>query len=361
VFAQQPNCEQTTCSNCVGSQDCGWCSPTQQCLPGSVNGPTNATCLGVSWQFGKCLQCETFTDCRQCLENPADCGWCTQSSTCGPLGGLGACPVAHTCPCPVYKNCDQCTQSSSCQWCLGDGSCSSVDATCTIGPGYNKTTTCPCTVYKDCASCSIADSCKWCQNLGCEPSSTTNCLVAPNCNGYCSQQGNVSCTKCNSLNGCGWCSKTRSCVDIQVTDCLLMHNCENCEEHKYCDPCTDDSNCIWCETTRSCQSQQWGTCNLATHTCPTYCQFFKGCSDCNNAPGCGWCNENSQCIDVLKGTCQGLWVHTCELPLVQKCGFDGGAFVGGMFLVIGLIVLAALAYIIYRWKTGRKILYTELR
>jgi len=32
-----------------------------------------------------------------------------------------------------------------------------------------------------------------------------------------------------------------------------------------------------------------------------------------------------------------------------------------MFLVIGVIVLGAVAYIVDRWKTGRKILYTELR
>jgi multidrug resistance efflux pump len=32
-----------------------------------------------------------------------------------------------------------------------------------------------------------------------------------------------------------------------------------------------------------------------------------------------------------------------------------------MFLVIGLIVVAGVAYLFYRWKTGRKILYTELR
>jgi hypothetical protein len=32
-----------------------------------------------------------------------------------------------------------------------------------------------------------------------------------------------------------------------------------------------------------------------------------------------------------------------------------------MFLVIGLIVLGAIVFIVYRWRSGRKILYTELR
>jgi hypothetical protein len=56
--------------------------------------------------------------------------------------------------------------------------------------------------------------------------------------------------------------------------------------------------------------------------------------------------------------------HLCgstPLPPPQQCAFDGGAFVGGMFLVIGLIVLVVLAVIFYRWKTGKKLLYTELR
>jgi len=62
----------------------------------------------------------------------------------------------------------------------------------------------------------------------------------------------------------------------------------------------------------------------------------------------------------LKGTCKSVETNTCDAPSL-KGGFDGGAFVGGMFLVIGLIVLGVLAFIIYRWKTGKKILYTELR
>jgi preprotein translocase subunit Sss1 len=32
-----------------------------------------------------------------------------------------------------------------------------------------------------------------------------------------------------------------------------------------------------------------------------------------------------------------------------------------MFLVIGILILGVLGYIVYRWKTGRKILYTELK
>jgi len=69
-------------------------------------------------------------------------------------------------------------------------------------------------------------------------------------------------------------------------------------------------------------------------------------------------------MDVDKATCGTIWLYSCDptpIKPVPKCAFDGGAFVGGMFLVIGVIVLGAVAFIVYRWKTGRKILYTELR
>jgi len=53
-------------------------------------------------------------------------------------------------------------------------------------------------------------------------------------------------------------------------------------------------------------------------------------------------------------------MHTCG-PQNNQCGFDGGAFVGGMFLVIGIVLLAVGGWMFYRWKTGKKILYTELK
>jgi len=57
------------------------------------------------------------------------------------------------------------------------------------------------------------------------------------------------------------------------------------------------------------------------------------------------------------------YTHTCSKKdlKVPGCGFNGGAFVGGMFLVIGIIVLIAGIYFFYRWKTGRKFDYRELK
>lgn len=42
----------------------------------------------------------------------------------------------------------------------------------------------------------------------------------------------------------------------------------------------------------------------------------------------------------------------------DNCGFNGGAFVGGMFLMGGIILLGIIGYAFYRWRTGNRIQYT---
>jgi len=120
---------------------------------------------------------------------------------------------------------------------------------------------------------------------------------------------------------------------------------------------------MWCEQTGTCQSKKFSKCNgPIALSCPNYCHAFETCGTCNSKPGCGWC-ATGHCLDVDSETCGSLYVHACDPePIIPThCGFDAGAFVGGMFLVIGLIVLGVLAFIVYRWKTGNKILYTELK
>jgi hypothetical protein len=81
--------------------------------------------------------------------------------------------------------------------------------------------------------------------------------------------------------------------------------------------------------------------------------------------GCKWCNDGKggQCLDPDVQTCStGFYAISCgAAPPAKTGGFDGGSYVGGMFTVIGLIVVGGAAYLFYRWKTGKKILYTELR
>jgi len=362
------------CTSCSSNTSCGWCSPTQQCLEGTQTGPKAGYCLGTSWQYGpgRCAKCEAMKDCRQCLENKADCGWCASNLECQPLNyfkQIGGCVPAAACACSVYKSCDLCLEGSNCQWCEQEGLCSDASLTCN-GPFFNKTVGCPCTVYGDCPSCGNAYSCQWCDNTKkCEPAGKngTGCLVASvSCNAFCASAG-PTCSSCNGLNGCGWCGgTTQKCVDIESNTCngFLEHSCPVCDQHNYCNPCLDDPLCNWCQSTGKCINKQGSpTCAKLSGSCTDWCNYLKSCSDCNEAEGCGWCSANGVCINVISksSTCPGLWVHSCEPIPSSHCAFDGGAFVGGMFLVIGLLVLGALAYIVYRWKTGRKILYTELR
>jgi len=51
--------------------------------------------------------------------------------------------------------------------------------------------------------------------------------------------------------------------------------------------------------------------------------------------------------------------HTCD-GKEKSCGFDGGAFVGGMFLVIGLIAVGGGGYAFYRHRNGKKLSYNTL-
>jgi len=370
----------SNCTACTNQANCGWCTTVQQCLSGNITGPSSAVCLGNAWQFGtgNCVPCETISDCRQCLANQGDCGWCATTQECLPLDEFGSrlgmkckAPVAN-CPCGVYTSCGQCLISPNCKWCQGDGACRDISGMCTSGPSYNKTVGCQCDTNPDCRTCLDGFNCQWCQNLAtCQVRGTngTGCLPAlGTCNAYCALNGNASCSKCNNLNGCGWCPTTQSCVDIEASNCLLMHTCDTCPLHSYCEPCSDDPNCFWCEDgTGTCQNRKnVANCKLLAHSCEDYCNWMtaQGCSACNARKGCGWCNARGTCMDYQSGSCDDMWLHTCSpTPLnpAGKCGFDGGAFVGGMFLVVGLIVLGVIAYIVYRWKTGRKILYTELR
>jgi len=116
---------------------------------------------------------------------------------------------------------------------------------------------------------------------------------------------------------------------------------------------------FWCGDKQQCSPS--GTECLLSHNCPNYCGTFSNCGDCSQAMGCGWCDDTGVCADVSESTC--FFAHTCTSTKHEskKCGFNGGAFVGGMFFVIGLVVLGVGGYLFYRWRSGRKFDYRELK
>lgn len=187
-----------------------------------------------------------------------------------------------------------------------------------------------------------------------------------NCNAFCKQYG-VDCLACNAYPGCAWCESNAECLDQDTTGCpLISHTCPQCNNHEFCGSCMDEPGCVWCENVNAkprCQPTSTATCSKAP-SCAGFCSQFSNCGLCNQISGCAWCDDvGGYCAD-LEGTCS-FYAHGCSpTPIIKPThckSFDGGSFVGGMFLVIGLLILGVGGVLFYRWKTGKKILYQELR
>jgi len=354
-----------SCSECTASPGCGWCAPTQSCMAGDASGPNSPNkCLGQNWEWGSCTQCSSFKDCRSCNYWDQDCYWCASANQCRPLGvNPDNCLIAHSCPCSTYTNCGECLVDKSCSWCAqpgGGGNCIRPTDPCQGNP-YNQT--CPCDNNFDCQSCRAQPGCKWCNNPGyCSGVDANNCSISLSCSQFCNNAAS-GCQACNNVNGCAWCDSNKQCVDPSVSTCLFTHTCDDCSHYSYCDTCVDNQDCLWCEDTGSCQTRKNSPCKFIAHSCAGYCAQFSTCSDCSGTKGCAWCEDSSKCADASSANC--LIAHTCTStplnPPSPTCGFDAGSFVGGMFLIIGLIVIAVGAYVFYRWRTGKKIAYTELK
>ena len=47
----------TSCSTCVGTGGCGWCSEGPNCLDGTSSGPEDSSCKSSDWTFGSASSC----------------------------------------------------------------------------------------------------------------------------------------------------------------------------------------------------------------------------------------------------------------------------------------------------------------
>jgi len=95
---------------------------------------------------------------------------------------------------------------------------------------------------------------------------------------------------------------------------------------------------------------------IAQGNCDAYCGYFTDCGSCNVIPGCNWCNDVNLCVDADQSSCSV--ASGCGFG---SCAFDGGAFVGGMILGIGLVAIGIGGFLFYRYKTGQKATYSELK
>jgi hypothetical protein len=313
----QPNCVASSCNACVKADGCGWCAPTQQCLPGTASGPNDGYCLGDAWQWTTCVNCSALPDCRSCLDYSTDCFFCNSTQLCHQIGTIFGCPYVRSCPCHTYPACSACVYESrgECQWCPTDSTCRRIYEP----SGCNLVSQCPCAQNPDCNSCKETSGCFWCLKDGtCRKTSDSgNCSIPyGGCDAYCKQAGGAGCTVCNSLRGCVWCPEEGECRDVDFATCK------------------------------------------STFNCPVNCQPYTSCSSCLKTRGCAWCSDSSTCTNIDGSTCT--LAASCTQPVASD-GFSGSSFVGGMFLVIGILCLVLLGFFIYRWKVNKTGTYTELK
>lgn len=86
------------CVQCSVNSECGWCSASLKCLPGTNDTrPSVGVCSQAAWHFQSpaCGSCHQQTSCATCTHLPA-CGWCASN---------GKCFVGGSRP-PIYSQCD---------------------------------------------------------------------------------------------------------------------------------------------------------------------------------------------------------------------------------------------------------------
>eukprot|EP01092_Planopodium_desertum_P014783 TRINITY_DN75730_c0_g1_i1.p3 TRINITY_DN75730_c0_g1~~TRINITY_DN75730_c0_g1_i1.p3 ORF type:complete len:289 (+),score=40.47 TRINITY_DN75730_c0_g1_i1:920-1786(+) len=267
--------------------------------------------------------------------------------------------------CSVHTDCNSCTKVLGCGFCAATGQCTNGT---TVGPDvgacylgwYYSYGNCPnCSTYEDCGDCTNVAACGWCTTGAtgsCNDISTSTCVVSKEC--PCNVYG--QCETCLAASGCGWCSAAMSCVPTTDTTCLAAHTCPACSTYNDCNTCSNNWGCVWCDDggpPGKC-TDSTATCSFVAHSCTdTVCDGVTTCADCINTESCSWCAEDSSCKGA-QTTCLFL-SHTCEKEPKGK-GFSAGSFVGGMFLVIGLGLLAVGGYFGYRYYKKRASNYTEV-
>jgi len=361
------NCsEHHTCFHCTDQTGCGWCGPTLSCMPGNSSGPSNGTCKGRAWQFESCFSCSRLKDCKQCWDRDSECYWCKELNMCVPYEFAPHCPVPSTrnCNCGDFMSCSDCTGQPACSWC--DDPNNPVCVNTFLGQCLGaKTRECSCELNRDCFSCkedSMAN-CVWCENFGfcmrypgaqnCGPSYRNT-----SCNSYC-RNGAYDCNSCESLRNCVWCGREQMCVDQADSDCF-PNSCLTCGNFPYCSSCLSEPDCVWCDVSATCVNRHGAVdnCPFISHSCQAYCSTFQNCESCNRVTGCGWCADTGSCRDTSTDNSGCLYSHICGALV---CEFSGGTFAGGIFLILGIVAIAGLAIWLYRWRSSKQVMYSELK
>jgi hypothetical protein len=129
-----PCYDSTSCGDCTGRLECGWCASSGRCLVGGGSGPDTGTC--ADWDY-------VASSCSACNELMGSCT--TAADCCGSLDcrmgvsfGVRCCAGAGTscttgADCCGYMDCrsGMCECRTAGRGCLGNGDCCS--GTCSGG------------------------------------------------------------------------------------------------------------------------------------------------------------------------------------------------------------------------------------
>ena len=128
-----PSCSATSCSDCVSTNGCGWCSDTSTCSAGSVEMPETSTCSDWHWDAcpsevsqstftltnfqscsaSSCAECVLLEGCGWCIADSETCteGYLDSSDNCGGSWSYTSCATVED-SCNENDSCDSCFESS---------------------------------------------------------------------------------------------------------------------------------------------------------------------------------------------------------------------------------------------------------
>ncbi|KAM8927354.1 multiple epidermal growth factor-like domains protein 8 [Pelodytes ibericus] len=152
-----------------------------------------------------------------------------------------------------------------------------------------------------------------------------------------------SCLACLADQGCGWCSRNRSCHQRLAGDAAVYNqdtplilspsNCQLCEEYRDCEACTKDPYCEWqVHSSKKGDSlcSRRGRANSAirsAESCPKACNQRRTCSEClSNSSHCAWCQSIGSCFYFAAylakypyGDCRDWYDSVHSVPQCMDC------------------------------------------
>jgi len=257
--------------------------------------------------------CTEYPDCESCALSGPACGWCSATQLC--LAGNATGPTGGKCIHSwEYSQCRECEKNTDCRSC---------------GRYEN-----------ECFWCKEKRSCLHIGHIGCYPADSCPC------------EDYTACHSCSNTGSCTWCGDQELCIEStnKTYQCTREDQCL-CEVNPTCGACMGDPTCGWCDSSKSCVHKMGTACGLS-QSCEFSCsRAAHSCEVCAKVAGCGWCPAHQTCMDI--NTLRSVCAVTTQCPVAPvPCPkkFDGGSFVGGMFLSIGIGILGLAGFVFYRKK-----------